>query len=330
MALIFGIESSCDETSIAIVENGERIIAEETASQIATHALYGGVVPEIASRHHLENIATLVQMVMDESKVNPADISAIAVTYGPGLAGPLLVGISYAKALAYSWKVPLIGVNHMLGHLNAVFLFDKSIELPCLVLMVSGAHTEILYMESMFSYKIVGKSIDDAAGEAFDKVARMIGLPYPGGPEIEKTAKNGKSIYNFPKPKTKGKYDFSFSGLKTHVRYFLRDNKDVKAEDVAASFQEAVTSLLVEKAVKAAKEYGVSHVVLAGGVAANSMLRQKAKKAEEREHISFHFPPLKYCTDNGAMIAAAGWQYYLRGAFADLDLNAVPNLEVGK
>ncbi len=327
MALIFGIESSCDETSIAIVENGEKILAEKTASQIATHALYGGVVPEIASRHHLENISTLVQMVMDESNVDPMDISAVAVTYGPGLAGPLLVGISYAKALSYAWKVPLIAVNHMLGHLNAVFLFDKSIKLPALVLMVSGAHTEILYMESMFSYKIIGKSIDDAAGESFDKVARMIGLPYPGGPEIDKVAKYGKSVYNFPKPKTQRKYDFSFSGLKTHVKYFLRDNKDVKIEDVAASFQEAVTSLLIEKTLEAAKEYAVHDVVIAGGVAANSELRKKAKESED-ERISFHFPPLKYCTDNAAMIAAAGWQYYKRGVFADLDLNAVPNLEV--
>ncbi|WP_036224075.1 tRNA (adenosine(37)-N6)-threonylcarbamoyltransferase complex transferase subunit TsaD [Mesoaciditoga lauensis] len=330
MALIFGIESSCDETSIAIVENGEKIIAEKTASQIATHALYGGVVPEIASRHHLENIAPLVKMVMDESKVDPMDISAVAVTYGPGLAGPLLVGISYAKALSYAWKVPLIAVNHMLGHLNAVFLFDKSITLPCLVLMVSGAHTEILYMGSMFSYKIIGKSIDDAAGESFDKVARMLGLPYPGGPEIDRAARNGKAIYKFPQPKTKGKYDFSFSGLKTHVRYFLRDNEEVKVEDVAASFQETVTSLLVKKAVKAAKEYGVSHIVMAGGVAANSSLRKKAEEAQDEYGISFHFPPLKYCTDNAAMIAAAGWQYYKRGVFADLDLNAVPNLEVGK
>ncbi len=329
MALIFGIESSCDETSIAIVENGKKIIAEETASQVSTHALYGGVVPEIASRHHLENISVLVQMVMEKSKIDPREISAIAVTYGPGLAGPLLVGVSYAKALSYAWKVPLIGVNHMLGHLNAVFLFDDSIELPCLVLMVSGAHTEILYMKSMFSYEILGKSIDDAAGEAFDKVARMIGLPYPGGPQIERAARSGKSIYNFPKPRTKRKYDFSFSGLKTHVRYFLRDNKEIKIEDVAASFQETVTSLLIEKVVKAAKEYGISHVVLAGGVSANSLLRKKAKEAEENERLFFHFPPLEYCTDNAAMIAAAGWQYYIRGAFADLNLNVVPNLEVG-
>ncbi len=330
MALIFGVESSCDETSVAIVENGKKIVAEETASQVKTHALYGGVVPEIASRHHLENISVLVEMVMNEADVKPKNISAVAVTYGPGLVGPLLVGISYAKALSYAWKVPLIGVNHMLGHLNAVFLFDDSISLPAIVLMVSGAHTEILLMESMASYRILGKSIDDAAGESFDKVARMLGLPYPGGPEIDKKAGNGKAMYKFPEPRTKGKYDFSFSGLKTHVKYFLRDNPQFKVEDVAASFQETVASLLMKKVRQAALEYGIRDVVVAGGVAANSALRKKAKEISEKEGVVFHFPPLKYCTDNAAMIAAAGWQYYIRGAFSDLSLNAVPNLGVGK
>ncbi len=330
MALIFGVESSCDETSIAIVENGERVLAEKTASQVETHALYGGVVPEIASRHHLENISQLTKMVMDESKIDSKLISAVAVTYGPGLAGPLLVGISYAKALAYSWKVPLIAVNHMLGHLNAVFLFDKSISLPCIVLMVSGAHTELLYMKSMSSYEIIGKSLDDAAGESFDKVARMLNLRYPGGPEIERVAKDGIPRYKFPKPKAKEKYDFSFSGLKTHVKYFLRDNKNVKIEDVAASFQETVASILIGRTLKAVKEYKVLDVIVAGGVAANSALREKADMAHEKEGIEFHFPELSYCTDNAAMIAAAGWQYYKAGVFADLSLNAVPNLEVGQ
>ncbi len=330
MALIFGIESSCDETSVAIVENGKKIIAEETASQVKTHALYGGVVPEIASRHHLENISVLVEMVMKESGVNAQEISAVAVTYGPGLVGPLLVGISYAKALAYAWKVPLIGVNHMLGHLNAVFLFEDTIKLPALVLMVSGAHTEILLMKSMSSYEVLGRSIDDAAGESFDKVARMLGLPYPGGPEIDKKSKNGKALYDFPKPKSPRKYDFSFSGLKTHVKYFLRDHGEVKIEDVAASFQETVASLLIEKVTKAAEEHAIQDVIVAGGVAANSALRRKAELAAKEKNLCFHFPPLKYCTDNAAMIAAAGWQYYLRGAFADLSLNAVPNLGVGK
>ncbi len=328
MALILGIESSCDETSVAIVENGERIIAEKTASQVEIHALYGGVVPEIASRHHLENISALMQMLMEESKTVPKYISAIAVTYGPGLAGPLLVGISYAKALAYSWNVPLIAVNHMLGHLNAVFLFDKTISLPCIVLMVSGAHTEIVFMKSLSSYEVLGKSIDDAAGESFDKVARMLGLGYPGGPEIEHAAKNGVPRYRFPKPKPVWKYDFSFSGLKTHVKYFLKNEPNVRKEDVAASFQKTVASMLVERVTKAAKEYSVSDIVVAGGVAANSALREEAYRTFEKNGIRFHFPPLKYCTDNAVMIAAAGWQNYRIGKFADLSLNAVPNLEV--
>lgn len=328
MAFILGIESSCDETSVAIVENGERIISEKTASQIDIHALYGGVVPEIASRYHLEKISILTKMVFDEAKVNPKDISAVAVTYGPGLVGPLLVGLSYAKGLSYALKVPLIGVNHMIGHLNAVFLFDKNIEFPCVVLMISGAHTEIIYMRSLNDFEIIGKSIDDAAGEAFDKVARMLGLPYPGGPQIDKAAKNGSPIYNFTRPKTEWKYDFSFSGLKTNVLYFLRDNKNVKLEDVASSFQEIVALILVDKVVEAANEYKVRNIIVAGGVAANSAVRRKMEEVSKDGHLIFHFPPLKYCTDNASMIAAAGWHDYKEGRFADLDLEAVPNLEV--
>ncbi len=328
MALILGIESSCDETSVAIVENGERVISEKTASQINIHALYGGVVPEIASRYHLEKISILTKMVFEEAKMDPKKISAVAVTYGPGLVGPLLVGISYAKALSFALKVPLIGVNHMIGHLNAVFLFDKNIDFPCVVLMISGAHTEIVYMKSMNDFEILGKSIDDAAGEAFDKVARMLNLPYPGGPQIDGISKNGNFIYKFTKPKTAGKYDFSFSGLKTHIRYFLKDNPEVKAEDVAASFQETLSSILIEKVVEAAKEYGVKDIIVAGGVAANSAVRRKTEEAARQNELSFHFPPLKYCTDNASMIAAAGWHDYKSGKFADLDLNAVPDLEV--
>ncbi len=328
MALILGIESSCDETSVAIVENGERIISEKTASQINIHALYGGVVPEIASRYHLEKISILTKMVFDESKIDPKKLSAVAVTYGPGLVGPLLVGLSYAKGLSYALKVPLIGVNHMIGHLNAVFLFDRSIEFPCMVLMISGAHTEIVYMRSLNDFEVIGKSIDDAAGEAFDKVARMLGLPYPGGPQIDKVAKGGRPSYNFTKPKTEGKYDFSFSGLKTHVLYFLRDNRDFKLEDVASSFQETVASILVDKVVEAALEYNVKDVIVAGGVAANSAVRKKTEEASLKNNLAFHFPPLKYCTDNASMIAAAGWHEYKEGRFASLDLEAVPNLEV--
>lgn len=328
MALILGIESSCDETSVALVENGEHVLSEKTASQINIHALYGGVVPEIASRYHLEKISILTKMVFDESKVEPKKISALAVTYGPGLVGPLLVGISYAKALSYALKVPLIGVNHMIGHLNAVFLFDKNIDFPCMVLMVSGAHTEIVYMRSMDDFEILGKSIDDAAGEAFDKVARMLNLPYPGGPQIDRISKNGNPIYKFSRPKTLGKYDFSFSGLKTNVKYFLNKNPDANTEDVAASFQETVASILVNKVIEAAKAYKVKDVIVAGGVAANSSVRRNLEKAALENYLSFHFPPLKYCTDNASMIAAAGWNDYKNGNFTDLKLSAVPNLEV--
>jgi N6-L-threonylcarbamoyladenine synthase len=328
MALILGIESSCDETSVAIVENGESVLSEKTASQINIHALYGGVVPEIASRYHLEKISILVKMVFEETKIDPKKISAIAVTYGPGLVGPLLVGLSYAKALSFALKVPLIGVNHMIGHLNAVFLFDKHIDFPCVVLMISGAHTEIVYMKSMDDFEILGKSIDDAAGEAFDKVARMLDLPYPGGPQIDRISRDGKPIYRFTKPKTVGKYDFSFSGLKTHIRYFLKDNPGVKIEDVASSFQETVSSILIEKIVKAAKAYNVRDIVIAGGVAANSAVRRKTEEAGRKNDLVFHFPPLRYCTDNASMIAAAGWHDYKAGRFADFNLNAVPNLEV--
>jgi N6-L-threonylcarbamoyladenine synthase len=328
MALILGIESSCDETSVAIVENGESVLSEKTASQINIHALYGGVVPEIASRYHLEKISILVKMVFEETKIDPKKISAIAVTYGPGLVGPLLVGLSYAKALSFALKVPLIGVNHMIGHLNAVFLFDKNIDFPCVVLMISGAHTEIVYMKSMDDFEILGKSIDDAAGEAFDKVARMLDLPYPGGPQIDKISRDGKPIYRFTKPKTVGKYDFSFSGLKTHIRYFLKDTPGVKIEDVASSFQETVSSILIEKIVKAAKAYNVRDIVIAGGVAANSAVRRKTEEAGRKNDLVFHFPPLRYCTDNASMIAAAGWHDYKAGRFADFNLNAVPNLEV--
>ncbi len=328
MALILGIESSCDETSVALVENGERVISEKTASQINIHALYGGVVPEIASRYHLEKISILTKMVFEEAQIEPKKISAVAVTYGPGLVGPLLVGISYAKALSFALKVPLIGVNHMIGHLNAVFLFDKNIGFPCVVLMISGAHTEIVYMKSMNDFEILGKSIDDAAGEAFDKVARMLNLPYPGGSQIDKISKNGNPIYKFTRPKTAGKYDFSFSGLKTHIRYFLKDNPGAKDEDVAASFQETVSSILVEKIVEAAKAYNVKDIIVAGGVAANSAVRRKIEEVTRQNDLSFHFPPLKYCTDNASMIAAAGWYDYKTGKFADLNLNAVPNLEV--
>lgn len=327
MALILGIESSCDETSVALVENGERVLSEKTASQINIHALYGGVVPEIASRYHLEKISILVKMVFEEAKVEPKKISAVAVTYGPGLVGPLLVGISYAKALSFALKVPLIGVNHMIGHLNAVFLFDKNISFPCVVLMISGAHTEIVYMKSMSDFEILGKSIDDAAGEAFDKVARMLDLPYPGGPQIDRISKAGKPMYKFTKPKTAGKYDFSFSGLKTHIRYFLKDNPEAKVEDIAASFQETISSILIEKIAKAAKEYDVKDIIVAGGVAANSAVRKKTEEASS-DNLVFHFPPLKYCTDNASMIAAAGWHDYKIGKFADFNLNAVPNLEV--
>ena len=330
MVRLLAIETSCDETAVAIVEDKSKILANVLASQIDFHKKYGGVVPEIASRKHLELLPYLLEEALLISKLDLKNIDVVAVTKGPGLVGALLVGISFAKSLAYSLKKPLIGVNHLIGHISAVFLSYPDLKPPLVLLLVSGGHTQIIYMDERMKMKILGRTRDDAAGEAFDKVARLLELNYPGGPEIDKLARNGNpNTYHFPRAlMNKDNYDFSFSGLKTSIKYFLKDNKDAKKEDIAASFQEAIVDVLLFKTFKAAKEYGVQRIALVGGVAANSRLRERAFELAKEKRIELYIPDLKYCTDNAAMIARAAWMKYEKGEFDDLSLNAIPYLNL--
>lgn len=330
MVRLLAIETSCDETAVAIVEDKSKILANVLASQIDFHKKYGGVVPEIASRKHLELLPYLLEEALLISKLDLKNIDVVAVTKGPGLVGALLVGISFAKSLAYSLKKPLIGVNHLIGHISAVFLSYPDLKPPLVLLLVSGGHTQIIYMDERMEMKTLGRTRDDAAGEAFDKVARILELNYPGGPEIDKLARNGNpNTYHFPRAlMNKDSYDFSFSGLKTSIKYFLKDNKDAKKEDIAASFQEAIVDVLLFKTFKAAKEYGVQRIALVGGVAANSRLRERAFELAKEKRIELYIPDLKYCTDNAAMIARAAWMKYEKGEFDDLSLNAIPYLNL--
>ncbi len=332
--LILAIESSCDETSIAIVKNGREVLSNVISSQIDTHRAFGGVVPEIASRKHIEVIDIVLDEALEQANVTLKDIDAIAVTYGPGLVGALLVGVSYAKSLAYTLKKPLIPVHHIEGHIYANYIEDKELKPPFISLVISGGHTHIVYVEDYGKFKILGKTRDDACGEAFDKVARTIGLSYPGGPEIDKLAKLGdKYAIDLPRVMIDtNDYDFSFSGLKSAVLNFVNKSKmtntSFKNEDLAASFQQAVADVLVSKTIKACKETNLKVLTLAGGVSANSFLRESMKNACEKENIKLCIPSLKLCTDNAAMIGCAGYYEYLKGNFADLDLNAYPNLKL--
>jgi len=330
MAKLLAIETSCDETAIAILEDGKKIKANVLTSQIDFHRKYGGVVPEIASRKHLELLPYLLEDALLTSNTDLKDIDVIAVTKGPGLVGALLVGISFAKSLAYTLKKPLIGVNHLAGHIFAVFLSYPNLRPPLIFLLVSGGHTQIIRMNEKMEMSILGKTRDDAAGEAFDKVARILGLNYPGGPEIDRLSRKGNpNAYFFPRALLdENNYDFSFSGLKTSVKYFLKDQKDFRKEDVAASFQEAVVDVLLFKTFKAAEEYNISKVALVGGVAANTRLRKKAKEISSKKMIELYIPDLEFCTDNAAMIAKAGWLKYEKGEFDDLSLNAIPYLNL--
>ncbi len=312
--LILAIESSCDETSIALVRDGKEILSNYISSQIDIHAQYGGVVPEIASRQHIININPLLQQTFNDNNITEKDIDAIAVTYGPGLQGALLIGLLTAKTLAWIWNKPLIGVNHLEGHIYASFL-ENNINPPMLTLLVSGGHTELIHVQEHGKYKLIGKTRDDAVGEAFDKVARLLGLPYPGGPYIDKLSKLGDpNKFNFPKamPNT---FDFSFSGLKTSVLYKINDLKNENIElpinDLAASFSKAVADTLVSKTIKAAKELGLKTIVITGGVAANSTLREKMQKECDKNKFSLHLPSMKLCTDNAAMIACAAYFKYI-------------------
>lgn len=330
--LTLGIESSCDETSIAIIKEGREILANVISTQIPIHQKFGGVVPEIASRKHIVNIMPVLDEALQKADKKLSDIDQIAVAYGPGLVGALLVGVSAAKALAYSLDVPLIPVNHLEGHIFANFLSHPQLEPPFLALVVSGGHTALVNMKDYNNFSLMGETRDDAAGEAFDKVARLLGLPYPGGPQIDRLAKEGNpDAIDFPKAlMEKNNYEFSFSGLKSAVINYIHNAKqksiEINGADVAASFQKTVIDILVYKAITAAKRANMDTIVLAGGVAANSMLEEKLTEECVKNNLKFYYPSKILCTDNAAMIACRGYYQSLKGKFADMDLNAVPHL----
>ena len=333
---ILAIESSCDETAAAVVVNGREALSNVISSQIDLHTLYGGVVPEIASRKHIEKINQVIQEALDEAHVTLDDIDAIGVTYGPGLVGALLVGVAAAKAISYAKKIPLVGVHHIEGHISANYIENKDLEPPFLCLVVSGGHTHLVKVADYGKYEILGRTRDDAAGEAFDKVARAIGLGYPGGPKIEKAAREGDPMaIPFPKAKVNDNpYDFSFSGVKSAVLNYINGckmkNIEIVPEDIAASFQKAVTDVLIAHAMHAAEEFKIDKLAIAGGVASNSVLREGMRAACEKRGISFYHPSPIFCTDNAAMIGAAAYYEYLAGTRHGWDLNAVPNLKLGE
>lgn len=333
--LILAIESSCDETAAAVVKNGREVLSNVISSQIDLHTIYGGVVPEIASRKHIENINPVIREALSNANVTLKDIDAIAVTYGPGLVGALLVGVSEAKAISFATGIPLIGVHHIEGHISANYIENKDLEPPFVCLVVSGGHSHLVKVLDYGEYEILGRTRDDAAGEAFDKVARAIGLGYPGGPKIDKVAKSGNpDAISFPRAKVVGsEYDFSFSGLKSAVLNYLNScemkGEKIVVEDVAASFQKAVVDVLTEHSLKAVRESGMKKFALAGGVASNSALRESVAKAMEAEGVSFYKPSPILCTDNAAMIGAAGYYEFIKGQRSGYDLNAVPALKLG-
>lgn len=334
--LILAIESSCDETAAAVVKNGRQVLSNIISSQIDLHTLYGGVVPEIASRKHMEQINQVIEEALIQAKVTLDDITAIAVTYGPGLVGALLVGVAEAKAIAYAKKKPLVGVHHIEGHISANYIDNPELEPPFICLVVSGGHTHLVKVEDYGKYVILGRTRDDAAGEAYDKVARAIGLGYPGGPKIDKVAKEGnKNAIKFPRAHVEGApYDFSFSGLKSAVLNYINScemkQEKINQADVAASFQAAVVESLVSRTIAVAKEFKINKIAIAGGVASNSALREEMIHACEENQLEFFRPSPILCTDNAAMIGAAGYYDYMNGIRDGLDLNAVPNLKLGE
>ncbi|MEF3330626.1 tRNA (adenosine(37)-N6)-threonylcarbamoyltransferase complex transferase subunit TsaD [Oceanobacillus oncorhynchi] len=328
--VILGIETSCDETAASIVKNGREILSNVVASQIESHKRFGGVVPEIASRHHVEQMTMVLEEAVNQADVTWEDIDAIAVTEGPGLVGALLVGVNAAKALAFAKNKPLIGVHHIAGHIYANRL-ENEFAFPLLALIVSGGHTELVIMKDHYDYELIGETRDDAAGEAYDKVARMLKLPYPGGPQIDRLSAEGKDTIDFPRAwLEEGSYDFSFSGLKSAVINTLHNaeqrGETLNSADVAASFQQSVVDVLTEKTYRAAQEYKVKQVIVAGGVAANKGLRQSLKNRFNHTDTDLYIPPIHLCTDNAAMIAAAGSILYEKEKFKALDLNANPSL----
>lgn len=333
---ILAIESSCDETAAAVVEDGRQVLSNVISSQIELHRLYGGVVPEIASRKHIERINQVIQQALDDAGTGLDDVDAVGVTYGPGLVGALLVGVAEAKAISYARGLPLVGVHHIEGHILANYIEHSELEPPFLCLVVSGGHTQLAIVEDYGKLRILGSTRDDAAGEAFDKVARAIGLPYPGGPEIDKLAREGNpQAITFPRARIDGApYDFSFSGVKSAVLNYLNHHKmqgkEIEKADLAASFQQSVVSVLTEHTMRAAEEFHMNRVAMAGGVAANQCLRKAMKEACEKRKITLYYPSPVYCTDNAAMIGVAAYYEYRNGTRHGWDLNAVPNLKLGE
>ena len=328
---ILGIESSCDETSASIIRNDSDEIATVILSQIDIHTNFGGVVPEIASRHHIKNITMVIEECLTKANMTIDDIDAIAVTQGPGLIGSLLVGVEAAKTLAFIHNKPLIPVHHIAGHIYANNLV-KNMEYPLIALVVSGGHTDLVYMENEFTFKRLGGTLDDAVGECYDKVARVIGVGYPGGPVIDKMATSGNHSYDLPIPLDDDSYNFSFSGLKSAVINLAHNEEQrgnqINKEDLATSFQDVVVEIITKKTLKALKDYNVKRLILAGGVAANKGLREKLSTVCEKNNIACSFPPIKYCTDNAAMIATAGYFLYKQGRFCGLELNAKSSMNL--
>ena len=324
--ITLGIESSCDETSVAVVKNGRKVLSNVIDTQITIHEKYGGVVPEIASRNHIEAISRVTKKALEDAKITFDDIDVITPTYGPGLVGALLVGLSYGKALSYALNKPLVGVNHIEGHIAANYITYKELEPPFLCLLISGGNTQLIHVKTYTEFEILGKTKDDAIGEAFDKVARVVGLGYPGGPKIDKMAKEGHPNIELPKSHLEN-LDFSFSGIKTAVINLNHQKPDINKADLCISFEKTVTEMLIENTLKAVEQTGIKTVVLGGGVSANSYIRDEFLKLEEQE-IKIYTPDIKLCTDNAAMIASAGYYNYIAGKRDELDLNAIPNLSL--
>lgn len=330
------IESSCDETSVAIIKNGRKILSNIVSSQIEIHKQFGGVVPEIASRHHISNISYVVQEALDFASMTFEDLEFIGVTYGPGLVGALLVGVSYAKSLSYALNIPIVPVHHIEGHIAANYISYPDLKPPFLALVVSGGHSHIIHVKDYTEFEIIAKTRDDAAGEAFDKVARTLGLSYPGGPEVSKLAEKGKNTYKLPKTKFEN-YDFSFSGIKTAVINLVhKEGENVRKADIAKSFEVTVTETLVDHAISAMKEKSINTIVLAGGVAANKYLREILVEEAKKNNFKAYIPDFKYCTDNAAMIASAAYYNYIKtddkskfNILNNLDLNAKASLKIG-
>ena len=324
--ITLGIESSCDETSVAVVKNGREVLSNVINSQIKIHEKFGGVVPEIASRNHVEAISDVTKEAISQANIKYKDIDNIACTYGPGLVGALLVGVSYAKALSYALRKPLTATNHIEGHIAANYITHKDLTPPFLCLIISGGHTHLVHIKDYQSFEILGRTRDDAIGEAFDKVARVIGLGYPGGPKVDKLAKEGDPVIELPKTHIEG-LDFSFSGIKTAIINLHHKNPEINKANLCASFEKYVTDILINNTLKAAEQIGTNKIALAGGVSANSYIRQNFVELEKQGY-EIYYPDSILCTDNAAMIASAGYYRYINGTVSNLELNAVPNLKI--